>query len=206
MDVKPVIYLNSWFIHNHVTVTQWTHLLNNITQSVLCLSSNRLITSRICILHNTTITFESHNNLKIHKWNKEIVQSKTFLITVLFIFHKSAINLCKMLKIFTLVQYTTFWYDTRFVTSLWSCNLLLVHRLCIKLLNVKNFKLCAKNVIKDNVKWPAMSSYFNALKIGVHELLELTAVLIPIIFLCNWKTLFMPIELTPTYYVILHYC
>jgi len=69
-----------------------------------------------------------------------------------------------------------------------------------------NFKLCAKKVIKDNVYWPAKISNFKALKIGVHELLELTPVLILMSSYATERPFFMSIELTPKYYATLHDC
>jgi len=32
------------------------------------------------MIHNTTTTFQSHSNLKIHQQNKKTVQSKGFLM------------------------------------------------------------------------------------------------------------------------------
>jgi formate hydrogenlyase subunit 4 len=50
-------------------------------------------------------------------------------------------------------------------------------------------------VIKDNVYWAYMISIFNALIIGLYELLELTPIIVLILFFCNWVTLLVSVEL-----------
>jgi len=74
----------------------------------------------------------------------------------------------------SLYLYSTYFTDMMkgwFVTGQWSC-ILLVHTQCTELLKIKYSKLCAKKIITDSIYSAANVSTFNALKFGLHELLN----------------------------------
>jgi hypothetical protein len=64
-----------------------------------------------------------------------------------------------------------------------------------RIIKSKIFQIICQNVTNDNIYFAGTINIFNALKIDLHEVLELTRIIILRIFFCNWKTLLMPVEL-----------